>query len=322
MNIRPFDYNDHDYEHAFAIDRLIWPSGGQRITDWKHYDKVRPKERIWQQFAIEIEEGEAGQMIGVGSYSESWWNTEINQYSIAVSIHPAYQRQQFGTAFYQFALAQLQEKYQVDSIVADTREDKLGALHILKREGYHLISRVPRSKLQVKQFDPAPFIPLRDKLISEGIRFMPLTVLMKRDPNWQRKLWDLNWVFTQDEPRPDTPKRAPFDEYVAETFDSPSFSPHSWFVAVDGEQYVGFSQLWPNHNNADLLSTGWTGVDRPYRRRGIAIALKLFAIDYANQNNIQRIETDNEETNPMYQINIKLGFQPLPAWVEYRKDFK
>lgn len=34
---------------------------------------------------------------------------------------------------------------------------------------------------------------------------------------------------------------------------------------------------------------------------------------------IKFIETDNEENNPMYQINMKLGFEPLPAWVDYEK---
>lgn len=317
MEIRPFRYDDHDYEHAFAISRLIWPSSGSQIADWRHYDEIRPKERIWHQFALEKEE----QLVGVGSYYEAWWNTEENQYSIDMSVHPNHQQQGIGTAFYQFALSQLQEKYQVDSMVANTRDDKLGAIHILQQEGYRLTCRVPRSRLQIDQFDPTPFEPLRDKLDSEGIRFMPLTALMESDPAWQRKLWDLNWVFVQDEPRPDTPKRKSFEQYVAETFRSPSFSPESWFMAVDGEQYVGFSQLWPNHNNADLLSTGWTGVDRPYRRRGIAIALKLNAIDYAKKKGIRRLETENEETNPMYTINMKLGFKPLPAWVEYRKDF-
>ena len=34
---------------------------------------------------------------------------------------------------------------------------------------------------------------------------------------------------------------------------------------------------------------------------------------------IKFIETDNEENNPMYQINLKLGYEPLPAWVDYEK---
>ncbi len=59
---------------------------------------------------------------------------------------------------------------------------------------------------------------------------------------------------------------------------------------------------------------------RPYRRRGIATALKLRTIDYAQQHGARSITTGNEENNPMYQINLALGFQPKPAWISYRKQ--
>jgi hypothetical protein len=34
------------------------------------------------------------------------------------------------------------------------------------------------------------------------------------------------------------------------------------------------------------------------------------------------IETENEENNPMYDLNLKLGFQPCPAWTNYVKVLK
>jgi hypothetical protein len=57
---------------------------------------------------------------------------------------------------------------------------------------------------------------------------------------------------------------------------------------------------------------------RPYRRRRIATALKLRTIDYAQRRGARTIETSNEEHNPMYQLNLRLGFRPRPAWVSYR----
>jgi hypothetical protein len=32
------------------------------------------------------------------------------------------------------------------------------------------------------------------------------------------------------------------------------------------------------------------------------------------------IETDNEENNPMYQLNLQLGFAPQPAELDFHKD--
>ena len=38
------------------------------------------------------------------------------------------------------------------------------------------------------------------------------------------------------------------------------------------------------------------------------------------QKGIKQIRTDNEENNPMYKINIALGFSPVPSSLEYTKE--
>jgi hypothetical protein len=30
--------------------------------------------------------------------------------------------------------------------------------------------------------------------------------------------------------------------------------------------------------------------------------------------------TDNEENNPMYGLNVQLGFMPTRAWLQFRKE--
>ena len=35
---------------------------------------------------------------------------------------------------------------------------------------------------------------------------------------------------------------------------------------------------------------------------------------------IKQVRTDNEENNPMYLINIDLGFKPEPYRYEYQKE--
>ena len=68
------------------------------------------------------------------------------------------------------------------------------------------------------------------------------------------------------------------------------------------------------------MQTNLTGVLRSHRRRGIATTLKLHAMAFAHQYGARVIVTDNEESNPMYDLNMKLGFKPGPALVENQKQ--
>ncbi|MEA3408886.1 MAG: hypothetical protein U9Q95_00905, partial [Candidatus Eisenbacteria bacterium] len=67
--------------------------------------------------------------------------------------------------------------------------------------------------------------------------------------------------------------------------------------------------------------TGLTGVVRSHRRKGIATALKVHGFSRAKEHGARWIETDNEEKNPMFELNLRLGFKPTPAWTEYRRPF-
>lgn len=102
--------------------------------------------------------------------------------------------------------------------------------------------------------------------------------------------------------------------------DAPTADPDGWFVALDGTQYVAQSQGSINTESDPVqFITGVTTTRREYRRRGIATALKLHVIQYAQTHGAQEIWTTNDAQNPMYQLNLALGFQPQPAWVRVEK---
>ena len=59
---------------------------------------------------------------------------------------------------------------------------------------------------------------------------------------------------------------------------------------------------------------------REYRRKGIATALKVKAIEKLCEKGIKKVRTDNEENNPMYKINVALGFTPEPYCYDYQRE--
>jgi len=70
------------------------------------------------------------------------------------------------------------------------------------------------------------------------------------------------------------------------------------------------------------LETGLTGVHRDYRRQGLALALKSQAIEVVQQLGARIILTSNEENNPMYRLNLKLGFEAQPADIDWKKTLR
>ena len=70
----------------------------------------------------------------------------------------------------------------------------------------------------------------------------------------------------------------------------------------------------------DTLHTGLTGVLREYRKKGVALALKLRSLELAQAMGAPRVSTWNESNNKgMLAINEKLGYQKEPATIDYVK---
>ena len=53
---------------------------------------------------------------------------------------------------------------------------------------------------------------------------------------------------------------------------------------------------------------------------GIATAIKIKAIEKLLKKGVTEIRTDNEKNNPMYKINVALGFKPGPFSLDYMKE--
>lgn len=168
------------------------------------------------------------------------------------------------------------------------------------------------------EFDFSPYAGLIERVEASGLRVCRLADLMQSDPEWQHKVYELDRGSGQDEPSPEPITMPPFEEY-AHFFTAPDFLPEGTFLALDGDEYVGMSSLEKDLARPEHLEVGFTGVLPSHRRRSIATALKLKAIAFAAEYGAVTIDTGNEENNPMYQINLRLGFQPRPAWSDYHK---
>ena len=145
---------------------------------------------------------------------------------------------------------------------------------------------------------------------------------MRNWPNHYEKLEQLIWTYSKDFPLPEGIEhtRTPFKQALKVQHDFEENSYGTEIVAVFNDQYIGstdievFDKLEPHR--------GWTGclgVLKKFRRRGIATALKIKAIERLIKKGITEVRTDNEKNNPMYKINVALGFKPVPFSLDYMK---
>ena len=314
LNIRPFNWSDEDYGIVIDIANAVFPDELDLPELLKHRDNARDQNYMLERVILEVD----GKPVGTSSFGESMWTPIPGKFWIYVQVHPDHQRKGYGKAIYDHVVGVLSEK-KPTILDSWTREDKTDAISFLTQRGYEQVMRGQNSRLTLAAFDPSGFADVVERVSESGIRIVTLAELRENDPEWRKKLYELDWLLSLDVPEIDEPKKREFEVYCRQTFDKPTFFPEAFFVALDGDEYVGVSMLELNLADPTKLQTDLTGVVRSHRRRGIATALKVRSLSKAKTTEAQYVDTDNEEKNPMYTLNVKLGFEPTPGWLHMRK---
>ena len=110
---------------------------------------------------------------------------------------------------------------------------------------------------------------------------------------------------------PGEPGRPTYEQWRAIEIDRPTREPELFFIALAGEQPVGYATM--DNYGVDAYH-GLTAVVRRWRGRGVATALKHAQIAKAKDAGFRRLVTASEERNaPMRNLNEKLGYRPEPS---------
>ena len=315
VTIRPFEFTGADYEAFAAMQRSVWPGYPDTVQEWKHWDSSRGSGTLFRRYLAEVD----GVVVGAGLCCEPWRSRAPGKYRVSCDVHPEFRRQGIGTALYD-QLTGLLAGHGATLLVARTREDQAGGLRFLARHSFEQFMRSPVSHLDVAGFDADRFADSLHRLAERGIEIVSLARLASSDPEWKQKLWALMTELYPDLPSHASLAQQAFERFEERSLRAPGFNARAHFIALDGNRWVGTSSLWVPQGGPEKLNTGLTGVVRSHRRQGIASAMKVRAIGFARQIGAKVIQTDNEENNPMYWLNLQLGFEPQPAWLDFRKE--
>lgn len=307
------DFTPEDYPAALAVYNAAEPEYPMTVDEWRHWDTHQSPKLRWARF-LALWDGEP---VAEGSYSQSEGEYHPRKFHVGINVHPAFRQRGVGTALYQHVLQALEPLDPLE-IHADARENRPQSLRFVEKHGFTERMREWESRLPLASFDPTAFAGAVERVREQGIELRTFRELQS-DPDWARKLHALKTVLDRDVPTINEPTETDFDTWLQRTLNNPGLLPDGWIVAVHGGEYIGESSLFASQGG-DFLEVGLTAVRREYRRRGIALGLKVRATSYAATLPYRELRTWNATTNEaMLAINIRLGFIRQPAWIFFSK---
>lgn len=315
MSFTVRDFTPTDYPHLVTHQATIYPDKPVTTQFFIDSDARRdPAMPIWRYVA------EVDGVVVANAFLRGYGFEPSSVYEGRIMVLPAYRRRGIGAKLYE----QLVEKTRAlggTALYLRSREDHPEGIRFIIARGHHEERRAWESWLHLDQFDPAPFRPIVEKVLASGIGIYSFSELAEH-PEHLRQLHALENTVVLDVPDSEGNLQMSFEFWSEQWITNPDLSKESYFIALDGEDYVGLSNGFLDAAEARYYHTGLTGVHPDYRRRGIAFALKIRAAEWAKATGKTLIKTQNDATNVgMLAINRALGYVQQPAMVLFKREW-
>ncbi|SDW35986.1 Predicted acetyltransferase [Paenibacillus sp. PDC88] len=245
-----------------------------------------------------------GEVVGYGISWRAPW-TEAGELNHLLAVHPDYRKQGIGRALYteleNWAVLNGASKLNYEVNDNDASSIAFAEHRRFDQERHQFESVLELSKDSLKSLPSPP----------TSITIKPLSEMEELEA--ERKLYELYKVTSRDIPGI-SGNYFDFKEWKKWTLELPGSRPEYVLIALDGDRYVGVAQLL-HQTSTESMYHEYTGVDKAYRGRGIGLALKVSAVQLAEQLKIKYLRTNNDSLNlPMLHINRDLlGYKPVPG---------
>jgi mycothiol synthase len=216
-----------------------------------------------------------------------------------IAVVPARRQRGIGTAL----LADVSQRASglgKNSLQGEVKESDLDSRAFFERRGFTHVGAEQAVVLELAGLEPPEVAP------PDGVR----VVTRAQEPDRLEEMYAV--AVHGEEDIPGSEQISTFEQWRAHEIDKPVRRPELMFIALAGDEVVGYAGLQVYGEEA---FHGLTVTRRDWRRRGVASALKRAEIAAAKEAGFKRLLTESEERNePMRRLNEKLGFVPAPEW--------
>jgi len=306
-------FTDADYPAWVAGSNRCYPDYPWSVEEARHDDDKWDHVRFFKKRIVAEEDG---LMVGSVELYHRPSRFHPDRYGFDVWVLPDRRRRGHGGALHDAAVTILRERNAL-AATAGVKETMTDGVEFTKKRGWVEVKRDWESRLTVAGFDFDRFAGAADRLAAQGIRISTFADELASDPDAAHKAYELTDHCRRDVPAMDQPTDVTFEEWKKDWTDAPSFLADAFFVAVDAQgRWLGMSNLQRSIEDPSFIWQGLTGVRREARGKGLAMALKLMTVRYAQRLGVDHIKTWNDQRNqPMLAINVAMGFARQPAWI-------
>ena len=216
------------------------------------------------------------------------------------TVVPEHRRRGIGTKLYE-RVSEWAHERGLDRIEAPVLDNDPESLAYAQKRGFREERREKGVVLDLATIEPPRVVP------PEGIEI----VTWAERPELAHGIYDVACEAYIDIPGLESDEMERFEDWLAHDMLGAGDRPEATFVAVAGDEVVGYAKLilagaTPTKAHHDL-----TGVKRAWRGRGIARALKARQIAWAKANGYEELHTRNDERNvPILRLNARFGYRP------------
>jgi GNAT superfamily N-acetyltransferase len=286
-----------DEERSLAIFSAVWPLQAISMTE---VDFFKASMLAYGDFL-----GFAGED-PVGSVAVALGPSRPALGLVFLTVLPSGRGQGVGNALYRSASDWLRERG-IAEMEAPAKGDH-ASLAFAERRGFVEVGQDSYALLDLEGYEPPPVDP------PPGIE----VVSWAERPELARGIYEVACEASPDVPGEDA-EIQPFDDWLAHEMLGPGDLPEATFLALAGDEVVGYAKFSLTRARPTHAAHDMTGVKRAWRRRGIAGALKRAQIAWAKQAGYTLLHTQNELRNePIRRLNERLGYRSVPGRVYMR----